>query len=163
MLALLKVFARRRDGVIDDARRGVELDPASFWSHWALQRCYQAEGMHEEALRQGARTLAMSGRHPWPLSELAVTYASLGNQESADAIYNELAARNRIDLVQPTPFALAAVCAGRLDDAIALGHRAVEERDTHIRWAAIEDRWEGWKPIQSHSGWPALKQRIENW
>jgi hypothetical protein len=163
MLALLKVFARRKDGVIEDALRGVELDPESFWSHWALQRCYQSAGMHEEAIRQAARTLAMSGRHPWPLSELAVTYASLGKQESADAIYNELAARNRIDLVQPTPFALAAVCAGKLDDAIALGHQAVEERDAHIRWAALDDRWEGWKPIQAHPGWPALKARIDNW
>jgi serine/threonine-protein kinase len=163
MLATLKVFARRKDNVIEDALRGVELDPESFWSHWALQRCYQSAGMHEDAIRQGMRTLAMSGRHPWPLSELAVTYASIGKQESADAIYNELAARNRIDLVQPTPFALAAVCAAKLDEAIALAHRAVEERDTLIRWAALDDRWEGWKPIQSHPGWPALKERIDNW
>ncbi|HUQ47269.1 MAG TPA: protein kinase [Gemmatimonadaceae bacterium] len=163
MQAVLKVFARRIDGVVDDARRGVELDPAAFWSNWALQRCYQSAGMHEESIRQGVRTLAMSGRHPWPLSELAVTYASLGQNEAADAIYSELAARNRIDLVQPTPFALAATCAGRLDEAIALGHRAVDERDTHIRWAALDDRWEGWAPLQTHPDWPALKERIDNW
>ena len=163
MLALLKIFARRADGVIDDAQRGVELDPESFWGHWALQRCFQSVGMHEEAIQQAARTLAMSGRHPWPLSELAVTYASLGKQESADAIYCELAARNRIDLVQPTPFALAATCAGRLDEAIALGHQAVEERDGHIRWAALDNRWEGWAPLHAHPAWPALKERIDNW
>ncbi len=163
MLALVKIFARRMDCLVEDARRGVEIDPESFWGHWALQRCYQAAGMHEEALREAAFTLAMSGRQPWSLSEMAVTYASIGNGEAADAIYCELAARNRIEMIQPTPFALAATCAGRLDEAIALAHRAVDERDAHIRWAALDDRWEGWAPLQQHPSWGPLKDRIVNW
>lgn len=163
MLALIKVFARQTAGVVSDALRGVELDPESFWGHWALQRCYQAAGMHAEALRQAAVTLSMSGRQPWSLSEMAVTYASLGNREAADAIYCELEARNRIELIQPTPFALAATCAGRLDEAIALARRAIEERDAHIRWIALDDRWEGWAPLRQHPQWEALKSRIGSW
>lgn len=163
MLALVKIFARRTNDVVDDARRGIEFDPESFWGQWALQRCYQAAGMHEESLRQAALTLAMSGRQPWALSEMAVTYASLGNHEAADAIYCELAARNRIEMIQPTPFALAATCAGRLDEALVLGHRAVDERDAHIRWAALDDRWEGWAPLHQHPNWNGLKERIVNW
>jgi len=146
-----------------NALRGVALDPESFWGQWALQRCYQAAGMHEESIQQAALTLAMSGRHPWPLSELAVTYASIGNTEAADAIYCELAARNRIEMIQPTPFALAATCAGKYEEAIALGHQAVEQRDGHIRWAALDDRWEGWAPLQKQPGWDKLKGRIDNW
>ncbi|MEO5903567.1 MAG: protein kinase, partial [Gemmatimonadaceae bacterium] len=153
MLALLKVFARRNEEVVEDARRGVALDPESFWGQWALQRCYQAAGMHEEAIQQASLVLSMSGRHPWPLSELAVTYASLGKTEAADAIYCELAARNRIEMIQPTPFALAATCAGRYEEAISLGHQAVDQRDGHIRWAALDDRWEGWAPLQKQPGW----------
>ena len=92
-----------------------------------------------------------------------MTYASLGNVEAADAIYCELAARNRIEMIQPTPFALAATCAGRYEEAIALGHQAVGQRDGHIRWAALDDRWEGWAPLQKQPGWDKLKERIDNW
>ena len=162
MSALVRIFARRTDGFLQNAQRGVEIDPDSFWGQWSLQRAYQHAGKHTEAIRQAAYTLATSGRHPWSLSELAVTYASIGNVEAADAIYAELVARNRIEPIQPSSMALAATCAGKLDDAITLCHRAIEERDAHIRWAPLE-RWEGWSPLYSHPGWEGVRQRIIAW
>lgn len=162
MLALAKIFARRPDEVVAHARRGVELDPESFWGNFSLQRAYHFAGMHSDALRQGALTLAQSGRHPWVLAELAVAHASVGNFDAADAIYSELAARNRIEPIQPSAMALAATCARKLDDAISLCHRAVDDRDAHIRWAAV-DRWEGWSPLYEHPAWAAARQRIVEW
>ena len=162
MLALVKMLAGREDGVVADAKRGVEFDPELFWCQWTLQRAYHYAGMNHEALAKGAYTLATSGRHPWALCELAVAYVATGNHDAADAIYVELTARARLEPIQPTPMALAATCAGRLDDAIALCHRAVEERDAHIRWAA-DGRWKGWKPLYSHPGWETTRQRIANW
>ncbi len=162
MLALVKMLARRDDGVVADARRAVELDPELFWCHWTLQRAYHYAGMNHEALAAGAYTLAISGRHPWAMCEIAVAHLATGNHDAADAIYSELKARARLEPIQPTPMALAATCAGKLEDAIALCHRAVDERDAHIRWATVE-RWKGWAPLYAHPGWEAVRQRIAGW
>lgn len=162
MLALVKMLAGREEGVVADARKGAEFDPELFWCQWTLQRAYHYAGMNHEALAKGAYTLSASGRHPWALCELAVAHVATGNHDAADAIYAELTARARLEPIQPTPMALAATCASKFDDAIALCHRAVDERDAHIRWAGAE-RWKGWAPLYAHPEWPAVRQRITEW
>ena len=164
MLALTKIFARDHHEMVEDAMRGVELDPESFWSHWVLQRAFHHADRFEESVAQGRRTLAMSGRHPWSLSDLAVTFVRLGNQPAADAIYGELVSRAMMERIQPSAIALAAICAGRLDEAIALCHQAIEERDAYLRWAAFDDRWDGWQRLHTHPGWDGvIERRIRAW
>ncbi len=162
IVALTKIFARQSDGLLESALRGVELEGPLFWGHWSLQRAYHHVGMHDAALRQAAVTLGASGRHPWALSELAVEHATVGDYEAADAIFSEMSARSRHELVSPAPLALAAICARRMDEAIALCHRAIDERDVYIQWSVV-DRWDGWGPLYAHSGWPAVKKRILAW
>jgi len=163
MLALTRLFARDHREMVDDGLRGVDLDPESFWSHWVLQRSFHHAGRFEESVAQARRTLAMSGRHPWSLSDLAVTFVRLGNQPAAEAIHGELVSRAAMERIQPSAIALAAVCAGRLDEAIALCNQSIEERDAYIRWAAFDDRWDGWQPLYSHPEWPGVLQRIRAW
>ena len=162
MLSLVKMLAEHEDGVLANARSGVEYDPELFWCQWTLQRAYHYAGMNREALEKGAYTLAISGRHPWALCELAVAHVATGNRDAADAIYVELGARARLETIQPTPMALAATCAGKLDEAIALCNRAIDERDAHIRWAAGE-RWKGWAPLYAHPEWKKVRDRIRAW
>ncbi|MBA3342221.1 MAG: protein kinase [Gemmatimonadaceae bacterium] len=162
LLALVKMFARRFDGMLADAKRGLELDPESFWSHWTLQRAYHYAGMSAEAFAQGQATLAMSGRHPWAMSELAVEYATIGDRGGAEAIYGELVSRAHIEHIPPTSLAVAATCAGRVEEAVAACHRAVDERDSHIRWSIV-DRWDGWQALHTQPGWEDIRRRIENW
>ena len=162
MVAMLRIFAGDYDGVVDDATRGVEADPESFWCQWNLQRAYHYAGRYDDAVAHARGVLAMSGRHPWSLSELAVTYARLGNQPAARAIFEELKARCAADYVQLQSVTLAAVCAGALDEAVDLLHRGIDERDAFIRWAA-EPSWDGWQPLRTHARWPELEHRLKNW
>jgi serine/threonine-protein kinase len=162
MLALVKSFAGNHAEMVADAMHGVDLDPESFWSHWVLQRVYHSNGQYDEAMVQARVTLGMSGRHPWSLSELAVTYARKGNHEAAEAIFGELVSRSKLERIQPSTIALAAICAGRLDEAIAMCHRAIDERDAYIRWSTF-DQWDGWQPLYVHPGWKEVRQRILNW
>jgi serine/threonine-protein kinase len=162
MLALAKTFAGQVDDVVAFARRGVELDADSFWTQLALQRAFHYAGMHAEAQQQGLYTLEISGRHPWVLAELAVDYASVGNHEGAEAIYGELLARGRSKHLQPSPLALAAAAAGRLDDAIEHCERAIVERDAHILWA-VREVWSGWEPLYRHPRWKEVRKGIFTW
>ena len=162
MLALTKTFARQLDDVVAYARRGVELDPESFWTHLALQRSLHCAGMHDEAQKQGLYTLEISGRHPWALAELAVDYASVGDKAGADAIHEELVARAKTKHIQPSPLALAAAAAGRLDEAIEHCERAILERDAHILWA-VRGVWDGWEQLYRHPKWKDVRKGIFKW
>src|SRR5688572_7118627 len=162
MLAMLKTFAGQLDDVVAYARRGLDLDPTSFWSHLTLQRAFHYAGMSEEARSQGLLTLDISGRHPWVLAELAVHYRSVGNVDAAIAIHDELVARGRVQHLQASPLALAAVAAGRLDEAIELCKRAIRERDAHILWAVCEV-WDGWSALYDHPKWSEVRKGISSW
>ena len=162
MLAIMKTFAGQLTDVVAYARRGVELHPESFWGLLALQRALHCTGMHAEAQQQGRFTLDMSGRHPFAMAELAVDFATVGERESADAIYLELKARSRLQYIQPSHMALAATAAGRLDEAIDLCELAFKERDPQILWALTEV-WDGWQPLYSHPRWRDVRKHVLDW
>jgi serine/threonine-protein kinase len=162
MLAMLKTFARQINDVVAFARRGVELDPESFWTQLAFQRALHCAGMHQEAQQQGLYLLEISGRHPWALAELAVDYASVGDRAGAEAIYEELMVRGRVKHLQPSPLALAAVAAGRLDDAIAHCERAIAEKDAHILWG-VREVWDGWEKLYQHPRWKDVRKGVFTW
>jgi serine/threonine protein kinase len=162
MLAMLKTFAGQLGDVVAYARRGVELDSGSFWTHLTLQRALHYAGMHQEAQQQGLHTLEISGRHPWSLAELAVDYASVGNRSGAEAIHEELAARGKTRELQPSVLALVAIAAGHFDEAIDYCNRAIRERDAHILWA-VREVWDGWQPLYAHPGWKDVRKGIFTW
>lgn len=162
MLAMMKTFAGQLDDVVVYARRAVEIDPGSFWTQLTLQRALHCAGMHSESQSLGQVLLESSGRHPWVLAELAVDLASVGNRDGAEAIYDELRARGRMQHIQPSPVALAATAAHRLDDAIEWCERAIAERDTHIFWA-VTGVWDGWQPIYDHPKWKNVRKGIFAW
>jgi TolB-like protein len=162
MLALLKTFMGDTTDVVAYARRGLELDEDSFWGHLGLQRALHCAGLHDEAQKHGITSLDSFGRHPWMMAELAVDYASVGEREKAEAILEELRMRGRFQYMQPSPMALAATAAGRLDEAIDLCHKAFDEHDAHILWAIIEV-WDGWQPLYKHPQWKEVRRRASEW
>jgi serine/threonine-protein kinase len=159
MLAFAKTFAGQMSDVIAYARRGLELHEGSFWGMLSLQHALHCAGMHAEAQKQGLLTLDVSGRHPFAMAELAVDYASVGDRDSADALYQELKARSRLQYIQPAHLALAAVSAGHIDQAIESCERAIAERDAQILWAFTE-AWDGWQPLYGHPRWNELRDAI---
>ena len=71
----------------------------------------------------------MSGRHPWVMAHLAVTFADWGKPADAEALYAELAARGRRSFVAPSWLALAAAAVGLEEETIRHAREACEIRD----------------------------------
>ena len=109
--------------------RAVQLDPESFLARWFYQAALYCSRRFEEALVAGEVALAMSGRHPWAMIGLAITFADLGKPSDAEAIYAELMARARQSYVSPSALALTAAAAGIEDEAIRHAREAFEIRD----------------------------------
>jgi len=99
----------------------------------------------EEAVRVGELALAMSGRHPWAMATLAVTFADWGKPADAEALYAELAARGWRSYVPPSVLAVAAAAAGLEDEAIRHAREACEIRDPFS--IAMFSRW--WWPCNA--------------
>ena len=131
---------------IDQAVKAIELDPDAFVTRWILQIVYGWASRYPEAEQAGEEALAISGRHPWAMGMLAATYGKWGKPEKASAIYEELKARTGREYVQPSMFALAALGAGLLDEAVALFSRAYEERDPLL--TVVGRHWPDFAPLR---------------
>jgi serine/threonine protein kinase/tetratricopeptide (TPR) repeat protein len=162
LVVLLRSFTNDHAGIVEDAMRGVQLDPESFWSQWLLQRAYHYAGRHADAIIQARVVLGLSGRHPWALTDLGVAFWRLGDTEAAVGVYNELKARNATERIQPQALTLSGACAGKLDEAAEWCSQAIDTRDSLIRWA-LEPAWDGYQPLREHARWPELEKRLREW
>ena len=111
------------------SRRGIELDPNAFYSHWALLHAMMLGADPGAAVVAGRQMLARFGRHPWLMMGVAYASGAAGEPDRADAIYAELAARARGEYVQPIALAVSAIGAGRDDLAIEHVREAARIRD----------------------------------
>jgi serine/threonine-protein kinase len=128
---------------VQACERAVELDSESFIARWAHHVTLHLSGRFEEAVRAGELALAMSGRHPWAMANLALTFADWGKPADAEALYAELAARGRRSYVSPSWLALAAAAVGLEDETIRHAREACEIRDP-ISIAVFSKWWRSW-------------------
>ena len=146
VLAAALGLAGYQEEAIEQGVKATELDPDAFVTRWILQVVYDWASRYPEAEQAGEEALAVSGRHVWALATLAATYASWGKPEKARAIYEELKARTGREYIQPSMFAIAALGAGLLDEAIALSRRAYEERDPML--TVVFRHWPAFAPLR---------------
>ena len=146
VLAVGLGLAGYHEEAIDRGVKATELDPDAFLARWVLQVLYGWASRYPEAEQAGEEALAVSGRHVWAMAYLAATYGNWGKPENARALYDELKARTRRGYIQPSVFAMAALGAGLLDEAVALFRRAYEERDP---WLTVLARhWPEFAPLR---------------
>ena len=126
-------FAAVSSGNIAEAvkhgQRGVELDPKSYLAQWSYAVALQYEGRYEEATVAVEAALAMSGRHIWALSTLAMIHGATNRPDNARAVYQEMEARSTREYVQPSMRISAAAALGEIDRAIEFAQQALDHKD----------------------------------
>ncbi|MEX3858106.1 winged helix-turn-helix domain-containing protein [Paraburkholderia sp. BR10923] len=127
--ALTCIVAGKTGEGVEVSRRAVQLDPESWLANGVLQAALLVNGQFETSVAAGEATLAMSGRHPWPMAWLVVALAEWGKATEADAVYGEMQARARREYVTPTVLAIAACAVAREDEAIRYAREVYEIRD----------------------------------
>jgi tetratricopeptide (TPR) repeat protein len=127
--ALTCIVAGKTGEGVEVSRRAVQLDPESFLANGVLQAALLVSGQFEASVAAGEATLAMSGRHPYPMAWLVVALADWGKATEAEAVYGEMQARACREYVTPTVLAIAACAVAREDEAIRYAREAYEIRD----------------------------------
>jgi TolB-like protein len=133
ILGLTYSIAGRYTEAVEICERAVGLDAESFLARCSLHLVLRFSGRFEQSVAVGELALAMSGRHPWAMAALAMTFAEWGKPADAQAVYAEMMARARRCYVQPCQLAIAATAAGMQDEAIRHSREAFEIRDPFCR------------------------------
>ena len=141
MLGYVLTSAGQTEEAVEEARRGAESDPDSYWGQFVLATAYHFAARLSEAEGAYQRALSASKRHPLALANLGRLYAEWEKPGDAKAVDAELSARSRQEYVQPITLSLAAACAGRAEEALGLLQRACEERDPWLAWGALTSPW----------------------
>jgi len=133
MLGMTYSAAGRYTEAVEASERAVELDPDSYLARCSLQWALRFSRRFEDAAAACNSALAISGRHPWVMSSLAILFAEWGKSAAAESVYAEMMARARREYVAPGDLALSGAAVGRLDAAICHAREAFEIRDPFCR------------------------------
>ena len=104
-----------------------------------------AAGRFDEAVAAAEPALAMSGRNPRILTELAAICSARGDRAGAQAIYDELRTRAASSFIGQAEQAAVAASAGHLDEARELAVQAIAARDTYLVFWKLP----AWAPFRS--------------
>jgi TolB-like protein/cytochrome c-type biogenesis protein CcmH/NrfG len=137
-------FAGKCAEAVQASGRAVELDSESYLARVMHQEVLHFTGKLKESVAAGQLALAMSGRHPWSMVFLALTFSESGKAVDADAVYEEMLGRARHQYLSPALLAFAAAAASREDEVIRHAREAFEIRDPqcqfvfsrHAPWSA---------------------------
>lgn len=121
-------FAEKFVEAVRASARAVELDSESYLARVIHQEVLYFSGKFEESVAAGQLALAISGRHPWSLVFLALTFSEWGKAAEAEAVYQEMLGRAGHQYLSPALLALAAA-ASREGEVIHHAREAVEIRD----------------------------------
>jgi len=119
----------RLDDALAAARASVELDHNAFTGRWALVWVLSGLDRYDEAIAAANDALAMSGRHPRILSELASIHARRGERDVVRGILAELKERATASFVEHAVLGAVHACLGEMTEARRLVALGIEQHE----------------------------------
>ena len=121
-------FGRRYDRAIDQLRRLLERDSSPFRAHLLLGQALEQTGQLDSAVAAMQRAVRLNPNSSRTHAFLSHAYALAGRKDDAMRELGVMQQRARRDYVPAFDFAVAYVGLGKIDEAFASLHRALEER-----------------------------------
>jgi TolB-like protein len=131
-LACVRWLNRRPDDAVAVGRGMVELDPTSFFGHWALGLGLLDTGALDAATAEMQQAYELSGRGFLPLGFLGDLYGRAGRRTDALEMLANLDQAARAGYVPPSSVAFVHLGLGNVDVAFEWLDRAIDERDPII-------------------------------
>src|ERR1700723_581482 len=136
ILAYVYAMAGQYQNALVEVKTAASLDPESFFAQWVLLNSSRWHGDFDTAVTAGKNALSLSGRTPYALSPLAMTYAAIGKLHETAALYRELLARAESEYVSPAQLSGPALALGHSDEAMTFIEQAFAMRDPWFKiWA----------------------------
>ena len=149
--ALIVAVAGRVEESVAAAQHAMALARHSFVAQWSLLECLVNASRHREALDRKDEALEISVRHPWMLASVACAHAAVGEKQHAKLIYDELAARGKMEYVQSATMAGVAASAGLDDEAVEWAKLAVKQYDPMLIWGQVLPGWSALRRLEPYA------------
>ncbi len=122
--------ARQHDMAIEELHKAIELNPASYVSHWYLVSAYVQKAMYSEAVMEAQKALDLTGGQlPVLKAVLGYAYAMAGRRDEAENILNEVVKISEQRHIPHTWIAMIFGGLDRMDEAFEWLERGYEEHD----------------------------------
>ena len=139
------------------ARQSVELEPHSILGLTTLAMVCAETGDAESALRHARRAIDLSARLPLVLAVAAYAAAARGDVGRADAYFREIVVRSEYEPPSYSALTLAAIAAGRMDDAVDFAGRSA---DAHELLAGFALYMPLYAPLRAHPRFAEVRDRL---
>jgi serine/threonine-protein kinase len=154
--ALSLASVGRLDEALDSAHASVELDHNAFTGRWALAWVLSSLDRSDEAIAAATDALAMSGRNPRVLAELASIHARRGERDAVRAILAELEQRAKASFVEHSVLGSIRACLGEMAEAKRLVAIGVEQHE--IWWQFAKSA--AWAPFRADAEGAAMLGKL---
>jgi tetratricopeptide (TPR) repeat protein len=138
------------------AREAIAIDASAFTGRWGLVWILSALGKEEEAIATAHDALAMSGRNPRVLAELAALHARRGEEDAVREILAELTERAAAGFVESSLLGCVTAAAGALPQARALVARGIAEHEAYCAFG----KWTAWEPFRADPEGAAMLHQL---
>ena len=128
-----------------EARQAVALDPQAFTGRWALVWTLSLLGRDDDAIAAAHEALAMSGRNPRILAEMAAIHARRGERNAIESILDELRSRATTGFIESSLLGTVYAAHGDMPKARELVARGISEHETYFQFAKSP----AWAPFLS--------------
>jgi TolB-like protein len=159
ILAACLYTAGRHAEAIDTARLAVERDPESFVARWVLGIAQIAMDRDADAIATLESAAAMSGRHPYALTSMAVAFGRSQKSEAAATLLREIIERAAHSYVPAAQMIAPAEAAGQRDLAIRYAERAWAEREP--QFILFASHFPEWRSIRSDPRFQAILRDMD--
>ena len=137
LLAFVHYNYGRFNEALEASKMAIELDANSFLAYSSLGMSFYGLNKYDEAVKALLQSLALSGRHQYPLLQLFYIYSLSGDEAAARSIANELSARSQKEYISGIVLSLIAYTYRDYDKAIQYIERAFEQHDTVLTWIGV--------------------------
>jgi tetratricopeptide (TPR) repeat protein len=120
--------------MVQVSRRGISLEPETWFNHYFLGVGYQALGKAAEALPEFQKAVKLSNGDQDPTAALAHAYAITGRRAEAHKILHDLEHQSKSTYVSPYMIATIYASLGDIDQAFKLLETAYRERSMDLVW-----------------------------
>ena len=155
-LARIYAFAGRYEEALAQSQKVLEMDPAFLPALHGESVDYIVLSRYDKAVELIERGIAIHGRLPSLLGDLVWAHAAAGRKAQAEALLDELHARDRDEYVTASTFAWAYAALGDMDEAFRWLDQAVEDHDNLLS----TPYWPAWNLLRGDPRFLDMLRRI---
>jgi adenylate cyclase len=152
-------FIHRYDLVLEQAHTLLDLEPNFFGAHWLLGWAHWSQGMHEAAIADLRKTVALGGG-PIPLADLGCLLGQSGRKAEAEQVLEELNELGKRMYVQPAYLGFVHASLGNHDKAFACFAQGLEHENASVVWLREYCIFAGLDDLRADPRFPELLKTI---